>query len=222
LATAPSQSPFKCSVAHTISKPSRRRQPPRVTSQWCLLGIPLVPQWSTSLMQCTKHSLTHKNAITKQWWVRDEWMRAQGCSSVFLKCQESSHAVKGWVYIAYQHKLAVWRSWWVFCDICGPSASYRRTVRQLPQRSTIAKTAWSELPLQPNRTVRHTGPDSPVGQNFLSQMLETNRTVRCKQPDSLGVPDCLVQAWSVGNLVMCTSFLSCAMFLKVCNAKTRS
>ena len=52
------------------TKPSRRRQPSRVTNQECLLDDLLVPQSSMQLKQCTRMPHTLKNAMSKQ---RSEW-----------------------------------------------------------------------------------------------------------------------------------------------------
>ena len=56
-----------------FSKPSRRRQPPRVTSWWCLLKDSLVLQSSNTWCNALGCSHTLKNATTKQC----EWERGE-------------------------------------------------------------------------------------------------------------------------------------------------
>ena len=53
----------------STSKPSRRRQPPKVTSQWCLLEDSLVPQCSNKGCNALGSSLSHKecNLKTYEW-----------------------------------------------------------------------------------------------------------------------------------------------------------
>ena len=63
-------------VLHEIhsSKLSRKRQLPRVTSQWRLLEVFLVPQNSNSWCNALGCSHTLKYAISKQVCVRERWL----------------------------------------------------------------------------------------------------------------------------------------------------
>ena len=69
---APPQSSWWARRFH-FSKPSRRRQPPRVTSWWRLLEDSLVPQGSNTWCNALGCSHTLKNATTKQC----EWERGE-------------------------------------------------------------------------------------------------------------------------------------------------
>ena len=69
---APPQSSWWARRFH-FSKPSRRRQPPRVTSWWRLLEDSLVPQTSNTWCNALGCSHTLKNATTKQC----EWERGE-------------------------------------------------------------------------------------------------------------------------------------------------
>ena len=59
--TASSQSSWRARCNHA-SKPSRRRQPPKVTSWRCFLGEPLVPQAQKQLKSSTRRSHPHKRS----------------------------------------------------------------------------------------------------------------------------------------------------------------
>jgi hypothetical protein len=74
----------------TTSKPSRRRQPPRVTSRWCLLEELLVPQCSN--YQC--NALGSLNLTKKAILKACEWERVkrvlQRVFQVFKVCKRTS------------------------------------------------------------------------------------------------------------------------------------
>jgi hypothetical protein len=70
---APSQSPWRAQWFHSF-KPSRRRQPPTVTSRWCLLEDSLVPQSLNSWCNALGCSQSHEDATSKpsEW---EKWGR---------------------------------------------------------------------------------------------------------------------------------------------------
>jgi hypothetical protein len=88
----------------------------------------------------------------------------------------------------------------------------------LPQRSTVAKTAWSELAV----TAELDSPPYRTGQSDWTklsvQRLEQNWTVRCNIPDCPGVPDCPVRGTGLsGSGVRCREPRYVCIFSLMCH-----
>ena len=100
----PSQSSWRAHGFHS-SKPSRKRQPPRVTSQWRLLEESLVPQSSRTLESSTRISHTHNGSRKACVW-RERALTRQVCCS---NGQEGFLARDGGVFIAHTPKTSRWK-----------------------------------------------------------------------------------------------------------------
>jgi hypothetical protein len=100
----PSQSSWRAHGFHS-SKPSRRRQPPRVKSRWRFLEESLVTQSSRTLESSTRISHTH-NRLGKACVWRERALKSQVCSS---NGQERYLARDGWVFIAHTQKTSRWK-----------------------------------------------------------------------------------------------------------------
>jgi hypothetical protein len=100
---APSQSSWRAHGSHSY-KPSRRWQPPRVTSRWRFLEESLVAQTSRALKSSTRISHTHNGS--RDACVRKEMaLRSQVC---YWNGQETHLAWDEWVYIAHTPKTSRW------------------------------------------------------------------------------------------------------------------
>jgi hypothetical protein len=100
----PSQSSWRAHGFHS-SKPSRRRQPPKVTSWWCLLEESLVPQSSRTLKSSIRISHTYNGS--RKACVRKE--RALKCQVCCWNGQGGFLARDGRVYIAHTTKTSHWK-----------------------------------------------------------------------------------------------------------------
>jgi hypothetical protein len=115
---------FMESSTETTPKPSRRRQPPRVTSRWCLPGVP--PSASKDHKECkctiTSQSLTRmrSQATSVRVWVRGSQMSSMCARSG----QESPHTRAPLLYIARNSNIAVMcKGNLVFCESKGEYTS---------------------------------------------------------------------------------------------------
>jgi hypothetical protein len=134
-------------------EPSRRRQPPRVTSQWRLLGVPPSASRITEGCKCTRNlqSLTRMQSQAKS--VR-EWVRGSQMSSMCARnSQERSHTRATLLFIVPHQIPTVMSKKDQFC-------AHADDPRPRAGRSAVHITAinpvWNLLELS-----EKLGPDSP-------------------------------------------------------------
>jgi hypothetical protein len=113
---------FTESSTETTLEPSRRRQPPRVTRQWCLPGVPPSVSKDHNGCKCTRNSQSLTRMQSQATSVR-VWVRGSQMSSMCARNgQENPHTRAPLLYIAPNTKLVVMST---------TSSGHTRTVRTL-------------------------------------------------------------------------------------------
>jgi hypothetical protein len=177
-------------------EPSRRRQPPRVTSRWCLLGVPPSASRITNGCKCTRNtrSLTRMQSQAKS--VR-EWVGGSQMSSMYARNgEESPHTWAPLLFIAPHSNPTVMCKQHIFCAHAdGPRPRAGRSAVHI----TASFPVWNLLEL-----LEKWGLDSP------STLAGSSATWQLGAPElwPSGVNTCGPSAYKAGRSVTWESVLS--------------
>jgi hypothetical protein len=148
------------SSTDTTPESSRRRKPPRVTSRWCLPGLPPSASKDHNECKCTRVS----QSLTKMWSQSSSvsvWVEGSQMSSTCPRNgQERLHTRATLVFIAPQHICSRYVQLAQIMRTRGWSAPYGRTVH-VPV--TAISTVWNLLEL--SEKSRSDGPPTRPGRS---------------------------------------------------------